>query len=177
MIAAKPRPLPNPRVYRPRRKPVTVAIGYIYDEGIVFCADTKVTTTIKTTESKLQYFESDDRLCALIFTMASDDSVFPKSAVTACWEMVQKMDLATASMDAIRNTAQFALGEFYRDHIYTHPDRRPGAVYFEMLVGIWLRNQARLYVLHETVLTRSTAGVSGPARFRRLRRYDALTLL
>jgi hypothetical protein len=27
-------------VYRSRRKPVTVAIGIPYDEGIVFCADT-----------------------------------------------------------------------------------------------------------------------------------------
>ena len=131
---------------------MTVAIGYVYDEGIVFCADTKVTTSIKTNESKLQYFASDDGCCAMIFTMASDDVVFPKAAVTRCWEMVRTMDFATASMDAVRNTAQFALGEFYRDHIYTHPDRTPGADYFEMLLGIWLRNSTRLYVLHETIL-------------------------
>lgn len=162
MISPKPILLPirQPRAvrrlpqreYRPRRKPVTVAIGYVYDEGIVFCADTKVTTSIKTNESKLSYYESEDRHCALVFTMASDDVIFPKAAIAACWEMVGKMDFATASMEAVRNTAQFALGEFYRDHIYTHPDRTPTSVYFEMLVGIWLRNQTRLYALHETVL-------------------------
>jgi hypothetical protein len=66
MISAKPLrkpdpmvftlPKPDPRAYRPRRAPVTVANAFVYDDGIVFCADTKVTNTIKLNESKLPFF-------------------------------------------------------------------------------------------------------------------------
>lgn len=31
------------RAYRPERKPVTIATGFIYDGGMLFCADTKIT--------------------------------------------------------------------------------------------------------------------------------------
>ena len=44
------------------------------------------------------------------------------------------------------------LAEFYRDHIYPHPDRTPKSIYLELLVGIWLRGERRLYKAHETVL-------------------------
>ena len=153
MISAKPKPPVDPRAYRPRRKPVTVAIGFVYDEGIVFCADTKITTNIKTTESKLDFFSSSDGCCAITFAMASDDITFPRSAARACWDMVKKLDFTSISLEVVHDAAQFALGEFYKEHIYPHPDRVPGAVYFEMLVAIWLREESRLYKLHETVLT------------------------
>jgi hypothetical protein len=132
---------------------VTVAAGFAYNDGLVFCADTKISTTIKTNESKIDFFTSEDTQCAMTFAISSDDVNFPRSAVSACWNMVSKMDFSTATIDAVHNTAEFALAEFYRDHIYTHPDRTPGAVFLEILVGIWLRNETRLYVSHETLLT------------------------
>ena len=53
MIVSKPLTRTAPRVFRPRRKPVTVAIGIPYDEGIVFCADTKVMYTVSVPSSPL----------------------------------------------------------------------------------------------------------------------------
>ena len=88
----------------------------------------------------------------MLFAISSDDVNFPKAAILRCVEMIEKMDFPTATMDAVRNAAEFSLGEFYKDHIYTHPDRAPEQVFMQMLVGIWLRNQTRLFVLHETVL-------------------------
>ncbi len=154
MIASKPLTRIDPRVYRPRRKPVTVAIGIPYDEGVVFCADTKVMYTIKGNESKLPSYSFDDGRCAILFAISSDDVNFPKAAISRCVEMVEKIEFSTATMDSVRNTTEFALAEFYRDHIYTHPDRAPGQVYMQMLIGIWLKNQTRLYSMHETVLRR-----------------------
>lgn len=79
--------------------------------------DTKVSTTIKTNESKMAFFSSEDGQCAINFAMSSDDSTFPKSAVIACWEMVRKMDFSTVTLQAIHDTAEFAQADFYRDHI------------------------------------------------------------
>src|ERR1035441_7380057 len=58
-----------------------------------------------------------------------------KAAILRCVEMIEKMDFPTATMDAVRNAAEFSLGEFYKDHIYTHPDRAPEQVFMQMLVG------------------------------------------
>jgi hypothetical protein len=133
---------------------VTVALGFVYGEGLVFCADTKVSYPVKGNESKLPFFTFDNGRCALQFAISSDDVNFPKSAITRCVEMIEKMDFSSATIDSIKNTAEFSLGEFYRDHIYNHPDRTPAQLYMQMLVGIWLRNETRLYSLHETVLLR-----------------------
>lgn len=152
MIAAKPLLKRDERLYRPRRVPVTVAVGFVYDEGIVFCADTKVTYPVKGDASKLPFYSLWNGRCALQFAISSDDVNFPKSAILRCVEFVEKMDFATATIESIKNAAEFALGEFYRGHIYTHPDRLPGQVFMQMLVGIWLRNETRLYSLHETIL-------------------------
>jgi hypothetical protein len=152
MISPKPLPIADPRVYRPRRIPVTIAIGLTYDKGLLFCVDTKVSTNIKTNESKIAHFLSDDTLCSLTFAMSSTDLNFPRNAVERCWDAVKKMDFKNVSIEAVHDAAEFALAEFYRDHIYPHPDRTPGATFLELLVGIWLRGKTRLYISHETVL-------------------------
>jgi len=152
MISAKPHTRVDPRVYRPRRIPVTIAIGFAYDKGLLFCVDTKVTTNIKTNESKIAHFLSDNSLCSLTFAMSSTDLNFPRNAVERCWDAVKGMDFEKVSIEAVHDAAEFALAEFYRDHIYPHPDRTPGATFLELLVGIWLRGETHLYVSHETVL-------------------------
>lgn len=152
MISNKPLTLANPASYRPRRKPVTIAIGFACDEGLLFCSDTKITTNIKTNENKIEHWVSDDDNCSIVFAISSTDINFPKTATKQCWEYVSRMDFSTVSMEAVHHGVQFSLAEFYREHIYPHPDRTTGAVFLELLVGIWLRGETRLYVSHETVL-------------------------
>jgi len=133
---------------------VTIAIGFAYDGGLLFCADTKVTTNIKTNESKIVHFVSNNGYGRMTFAMSSTDLNFPRSAIEKCWESVcEEVDFATDSIEEVHHKAEESLAEFYRDHIYPHPDRTPGATFLELLVGIWLRGQERLYKSHETVLT------------------------
>jgi 20S proteasome alpha/beta subunit len=154
MISVKPLPKPVPKVYRTRRVPVTAAVGFVYDDGLVFCADTKVDYPVKANECKLPFLTFDDGHCAVQFAIAGNDINFPKSAITRCAEMLEKMDFSSATIEGIKDTIEFSLAEFYRDHIFTHPDRIPTQLYIQMLVGIWWRNETRLYALHETVLLR-----------------------
>ena len=76
----------------PRRRPVSIGVAFVYDEGIVFCTDTKVSATVKTNESKTVFHVSSNSLCAMTFGMAGTDSIFLKAAVEACWTAVKKMD-------------------------------------------------------------------------------------
>jgi hypothetical protein len=147
------RPCLHPLRLKRKKPPMTIAIGFAYDTGLLFCVDTKVSTDIKTNESKIEHRVSDDTMCSLTFAISSTDLNFPRTAIDKCWEYVRQMDFATVSIQAVHDAAEFSLAEFYRDHIYPHPDRTPGQLFLELLVGIWLRGKTRLYLSHETLLT------------------------
>lgn len=138
--------------YRPKRNPVTIAVGFDYDHGLLLCADTKVTSNVKEHESKLVHLPSDDGNCSLTFAMSGEDLNFPRAAISQCWAYTRQINFGTASMEELRRALEFSLGEFYRDHIYNHPDRTPGRVFLELMIGVWLRGEKRLYLSHETVL-------------------------
>jgi len=152
MIPPKPLFRPDQRVKPLRRKPVTIAIGYAYDQGIVFCADTKISTNIKTNQSKIAFFVSRDAQCSLTFAISGADMEFARSSADACWASVKEMNFSAATMEEVHETAEMALADFYRDQIFGHPDRHLGAVDYKLLVGIWLRGETRLFVTHETLL-------------------------
>jgi 20S proteasome alpha/beta subunit len=154
MILPKPLRPVDLRASRPRRGSVTVATGFVYEDGLVFCADTKVTGDVKENESKLPFFPLWDGRGAMLFAISSDDIYYPKAAILRCVEMVGKMSFDTVTMDSMRNMAEFSLAEFYKEHLYGHPDHAPMQIYMQMLVGLWLRNETRLYSLHETVFSR-----------------------
>ena len=86
-----PEPLPKPtsirtskRLPERKRKPMTVAAGFVFDDGFLFCVDTKITTVIKTNESKLIHYRYADGACATTFAISSDDLNFPRAACEAC---------------------------------------------------------------------------------------------
>lgn len=132
---------------------MTVAAGFAFDDGLLFCVDTKVSTSIKANESKLLFYTHGNGQCATAFAISSDDLNFPRSAVESCRSVVDKINFADATIESVRKAIQSALAKFYKDHIFPHPDRASGAVYLEMLVGIWFKGETRLFVSHETLLT------------------------
>jgi 20S proteasome alpha/beta subunit len=131
---------------------MTVAVGFVFDEGYLFCVDTKISTTVKTNESKIIHYRYADGACATTFAISSDDLNFPRSACESCYEAVNKINFATATIESVRKAIQSALGKFYKEHIFPHPDRSTGGLYIEMLVGIWLKHETRVFLSHETLL-------------------------
>jgi len=168
MIAPKPLPPPiridsrnikkGPSLHpthpaaRPQRKPMTIAIGFAYDSGMLFCADTMITGAIRQNQSKIVHHVSDDGNCSITFAMSAVDLNFPVSAVSKCWEAVRKMDFAVRSLDEVHHLVELSLADFYATHIYEHPDRAPNSIYMQFLVGIWVRGQYGVYLSNETVL-------------------------
>lgn len=144
---------PNHPAYRPRRKPVTIGIGFAYDDGLLLCADTKISAAMKAHETKLAHFVSKNGYFRIAFAMSGQDMNFPRAAIEQCWEFIRGIDFVTASMETVRRAVNESLAQFHCDHIYPHPDRTPGEPYLEFLVGMWLRDETRLYLSHETVLT------------------------
>jgi 20S proteasome alpha/beta subunit len=72
---------------------MTIAVGFVYDDGLVFCVDTKISTNIKTNESKLSWcVYGEGRNCATAFAISAMDLKFAKSAVDFCEDAVARID-------------------------------------------------------------------------------------
>ncbi len=136
---------------------MTIAAGFVCNDGLVFCVDTKISTSIKTEESKLAWcVYSEGKNCATAFAISGFDLKFAKSAIDSCEEAVAKINFRdkAVSIETVRKTIQSALAKFYKEHIFPHPDRGiGGAVDFDFLIGIWLNNDTRLFESRETVLS------------------------
>ncbi len=138
-----------------RRKPMTVAAGFVYDEGLLFCVDTKISTDIKTNESKILYQTYGDGKCATAFAISGYDLKFAKAAIESCEGAILSVNFidTAINIESIRKTIQSALAKFYKQHIFPHPDRGAGgAVDFEFLIGIWLGGETRMFRSRETML-------------------------
>jgi len=136
-----------------RSRKMTIAAGFVYDDGLVFCVDTKITTTIKTNESKLLWNQYAEGRCATVFAVSADDLKFAKSAVGFCAEAIGKSNFndPTLNIESIRKTIQSALAKFYKEHVF--PAQGALGTEFAFLVGIWLNNETRLFSSHQTVLS------------------------
>src|ERR1700677_3865297 len=145
----------NHPAYRHRRKSMTIGVGFAYDGGLLLCADTKVSGAIKENQSKIDVRTSNNGYCRIAFAMSAVDLNFPKSAVDKCWAHVQReVDFAVAQIDEVVEAVEQSLASFYENYIYPHPDRQPNSPYLQFLVGIWVRDETRLYVSYETLFRR-----------------------
>lgn len=129
---------------------MTIAAGFAFKDGLLFCADTKITTDIKTNERKLFEQSYADGECFTVFAISADDFNLAKAAIRDCEEAVGKIHFADATIESIRNAIQSALVKFYKVHMFPRPDLKDSD--FSLLVGIWLHNETRMYSSNQTVL-------------------------
>jgi len=79
---------------------MTIAAGFAFDDGLLFCVDTKITTPIKTNESKLLFYVHGGGQCATAFAMSGEDLNFPRSAIESCRDAVDKINFAGATIES-----------------------------------------------------------------------------
>ena len=60
----------------PRSKHVTIAMGFRFDDGVLLCADTKITSVMKADETKLKLWQftgaGNSLEAQLVFTVAGN---------------------------------------------------------------------------------------------------------
>src|SRR5258707_11713265 len=116
---------------------MTIAIGFEFQDGVLFCADTKITTDVKTNESKIVscwYGKSgQSSACVSVFTLAGS-LPYARAAIEECEHAIDALDFTdatTVSLDRIQNAIRSALTKFYRRHVYPQGDNRPD---FQLLI-------------------------------------------
>jgi hypothetical protein len=144
----------NPDVRRmPTSECMTIAACFKFDEGILFCADTKITREIKTTHTKIfnrvYGTENEPSYCATVFVLTGIVP-YAKAAIEKCERRISRFDFLQASIQDIREAVEEELTEFYNKHVYSHP--KPDNADFRLLLGIWLRGETYVFSSFETTL-------------------------
>lgn len=131
---------------------MTVAIPCAFQDGVLFCADTKITTEReKSHESKIHVcsFERETGNGLTVFTL-SGDVAYATSAIEKCERAIAKLDFSRTSLDEIQDAIETALVGFYQMHVFPHPDRL--GVGFDLLIGVWLNGKTRILSSFDTAL-------------------------
>src|SRR5271165_3390167 len=93
----EPFPKPPSSIHKParlsRRKPVTIAACFEFDDGILFCADTKITADVKTNQTKIfpNDYTGPGSYCATVFVIAGSVP-YAKAAIRECEKRIAKLD-------------------------------------------------------------------------------------
>jgi 20S proteasome alpha/beta subunit len=138
-----------------RIAPVTVAIVCPFEDGVLFCADTKISTGYeKRNQSKILFRQWGDKHNAVSVFALSGSLPYATAAAEHCERKIAEIDFANTSLDAIQGTIDAALNDYYQSHVFPHPDRYTGAVAFDLLMGLWLNGNTRILVTQQTALTK-----------------------
>jgi hypothetical protein len=123
---------------------VTIAAGFVCEEGVLLCADTEHTGwTSKFHDSKLDHFEIPGGKIA--FALAGHSS-FAWSAIQKCRDRLQ----GVAPQDIVVELEQLLETE-YRRHVLGHPNYSD--VGYELLIAVWTPpERVALYVTSETCI-------------------------
>jgi hypothetical protein len=123
---------------------VTIAAGFVREEGVLLCADTEHTGwTSKFHDSKLDHFEIPGGKIA--FALAGNSS-FAWSAIQKCRDRLQ----GVAPQDIMVELEQLLETE-YRRHVLGHPNYAD--VRYDLLVAVWAPpERVALYATSETCI-------------------------
>src|ERR1700730_13149306 len=144
---------PKENLERPwRKKPVTVAIACAFQDGVLFCADTKITTgQEKAHESKIYAHRWGKEIeNGLTIFVVAGDTDYAAVAIQKCQRAIAGLDFNDTSLDGIQDTIEVVLVEYYQTHIFPHPDRLN--VGFDLLIGLWLNGETRLLATKDTAV-------------------------
>lgn len=137
MMSLPKLPVPRPRPFPPKPKPlpkrriVTIAAGFLCDDGVLVCADSEVSMhTMKANDPKVDWV----RLESVKVVMAgAGDAHLMNYVQQRCQQQISEGSSIETAEQTIREIIEAA----HREHIYpvsSHPDQRP---YIEMMFGLW----------------------------------------
>jgi 20S proteasome alpha/beta subunit len=160
-MIATPKPHHRPKCFitpknkrPPRSMYVTIAAGFVCNDGLVLCADTQETISgyAKVNTQKMKYDEYD--FCNIAFTGAGDSGLVDMT--------IQQMDKALKdstpmSQSAVEEVLRDCVVEIFNYHIAPYSsfpaDERPSA---DILLGIQFDHSVALYRAYGTTFFRVT---------------------
>jgi hypothetical protein len=136
---------------------VTIAIGFLHQDGVLLCADTQVESWLATThENKLACFDCPAGAVALAF---AGNAEFALSAIEKCARKLKRL----SNSDNLTHVIESTLEDEYRRVVFGHPDRRDDPLPLDYSFLIAVRptgGQVELFRTHEIVMHSIPRGYS-----------------
>jgi hypothetical protein len=132
---------------------VTIVIACAFRDGVLFCADNKITTgQEKSFESKIyarQWGENNN--CVTVFT-ASGNTDYATAAIEKCERVIAGVNFSKTSLNEIQDRIEGTLATFYHMHLFPNPDKNSMDLSF--LIGLWLNGETRILASTDATLRR-----------------------
>ncbi|HTC64978.1 MAG TPA: hypothetical protein VK709_19205 [Candidatus Saccharimonadales bacterium] len=113
--------------------PVTIAVGFRYDDGLLLCADTQYTGQIKFRGSKIlakSYADGSKSAFVIIGNLR-----YARMCVNLYEEMVEGTPAPECTLSKMKQLLISCVRELHHGHIFKHPRRDDITVQF--LIGLW----------------------------------------
>jgi len=160
MISPLAKPILFPAIPKrlQKRKPVTIAAGFKFKDGILVCADTQYTSSVKFHQSKISSATvASDKFdyLEMVFAMSGTDGHM-QMAVEVCEDAISRCDVADSGfIYEARDQCASALATLYEKHFFPHKlygyEGGPSA---SLIIGIYVTGEGSdLLWTHETAVT------------------------
>lgn len=112
---------------------MTIAAGFLYDGGLLLCADTQYTAQFRLHGSKLLRFEYDDGSRSVFATVGS--AKYARMCVQLIQDSITALDKSERTLSKMHLVLVSGVKELHHSHLFKHPQRSELTVQF--LVGLW----------------------------------------
>jgi 20S proteasome alpha/beta subunit len=126
---------------------MTIAAGFVYDDGVLLCADSQFTVGYSKADGmKLGRFNAS---WGTVMAAIAGNVDFATSAFQKCERESESKDAKENPLEALEEI----LKEFYRYHVFGHPKYSEGEYDYSLLLAIRIKGErAKLYRTQETAL-------------------------
>jgi hypothetical protein len=138
---------------------MTITAGFHFADGLLICADTQASSSVKTNTDKLRHYSVIERDVEIrMVTAISGDIILAKMAADKCEIAVGGLKKNARHINEIKAVLERTLLEVHEKHIFPHPnygkDEGPG---IQLMFGIWTRQFPYLTLLssEETAIAES----------------------
>jgi hypothetical protein len=135
LVPNRSTPVKNPRYpwhVKPKEKQMTMAAGFVVQDGIVLCTDCLYSGGVKIHGKKI--FPLPLNGGAVAFALAGHEP-FAKRAIEECYSFLDGNRDFQRSVAGIKDTVEAALKKFYEEFVFTRPKDERENVRFQLLVA------------------------------------------
>jgi 20S proteasome alpha/beta subunit len=136
-MTQKPPVKTTPKRLPERKKPVTIAIGIMHDEGLLLCADTRMTSASKTDEPKLKGFVFPHAGNSKIMVALAGNVAIARMAIADFGRELLKIPKEKMQLETMVDVIRAVLLDTYQKHIFPNPDRSTGEYDIQFIIALW----------------------------------------
>ena len=134
------------------RTPVTIAVGFLYDEGLLLCADTQFTGQIKLIGSKILSRAYDDGSKSAFVVVGH--ARYARMCVNLIEDSIADLGAGARTLRKMHRRVITYLKYIHQEHLFKHPTG--GEIKVQFLIGLWSAKDKALAFIgtEETAVTR-----------------------